>query len=218
MRHPIAVQAQVEVMTTGLHQSWSWYLFSSGPLGLLIIRDNKCHSALCERGETDVIWKKVFIPYQSPTPSSCSFVPLTWSHSTMLLMVGTKGLVKHSSSAVVITTVTVFLDLMFVLPGTFISLVDRWALMLKTSQWKLKGSRGGKKSWSCILKAQKMYSVDDRFFFLKDSPVFSHCAFCKLEQVCIIFRIIADTVVIKKTAYWSQTQLCKVRRIWDSQV
>lgn len=48
-RELISVQAQAEAITIGLCQSWLWYLFSGSPLGLLIIRDNKSHSALCER-------------------------------------------------------------------------------------------------------------------------------------------------------------------------
>lgn len=35
---PISAQAQAEGITAELRQSWSWYLFGSGPLGLLTIR------------------------------------------------------------------------------------------------------------------------------------------------------------------------------------
>lgn len=68
-------------------------------------------------------------------------------HTNYPALGGTKGPLKHGSSGVVITRVTVSLDfLCFVCASWHIHFACRqlgWALTLKTSQWKLKGSMGG---------------------------------------------------------------------------
>lgn len=167
--------------------------------------------------------KKVSIPYQSPAPSSCGCekcqAELCSSDLVILttLLVGTqRGPSSRSSSGVVITRVTVSLDFCSCfLARPFCLQTARWATDPESKSVKVQRQYG----WYTELNhVHKECSIQLRrvWGFFKDSPMFSHSAFDKIEWVCIIFKIMAGIVVAKKSAYWSQTKLCKARRIWDS--
>lgn len=48
---------------------------------------------------------------------------------------------------------------------------------------------------------EKAIQLMKDWFFFKDSLVFSHCAFYKIEWACIIFKIMADAVAMRRSAY-----------------
>lgn len=130
-----------------------------------------------------------------------SFAPLTWSYSLPCWGQGTTGPSSRSSSGAVITRVTVSLGFcLCFLARPFYLQTARWATDPESKSVKIQRQCGWYAEPNRVCK-ERSIQLRRVWGFFKDSPVFSHCAFDKIEWVCIIFKIMAGTVVAKKSAY-----------------